>query len=64
MQGIHTYIRETNHVSRVLQCRKYSALIIHGAYNAVFNIKLLCASTLALSEVCVLCPLQLCSAVP
>jgi hypothetical protein len=32
MQGIHTHIPETNHVSRV-QCRSYSAFTVRGAYN-------------------------------
>jgi hypothetical protein len=57
MQGIHTYMPETNHVSRAyVQCRSYSARTVNGAYNAVFNIKLFCASTLVLSAVCALCP--------
>jgi hypothetical protein len=29
-----------------MQCRSYSALAIHAAFNAVFNIKLFRASTL------------------
>jgi hypothetical protein len=57
MQGIRTYIPETQHVSRVyVQCRSYSAHTVNGAYNAVFNINLFCASTLTLLEVCALCP--------
>jgi hypothetical protein len=63
MQGIHTYIPETNHVSRVYS-RSYSVRTVNGACNAVFNIKLFCASTLALSAVCVLCPIWLFSVVP
>jgi hypothetical protein len=37
------------------KCRSYYARTVNGAYNAVFNIKLFYASTLAISEVCVLC---------
>jgi hypothetical protein len=57
MQGIHTYIPETNHVSRVYSVAAILRvlLMVHN-YNVLFIIKLFCASTLALSAVCVLCP--------
>ena len=34
MQGIYTYIPETNHVSREHLCCSYSDVTIHGAYIA------------------------------
>jgi hypothetical protein len=57
MQGIRTYIPETNHVSRAHSVAAIPCAHGNGAYSAVFNIELLCASTLALSAVCALCPI-------
>ena len=39
MQGIYTYILETNYVPRELQCCSYSAVTIHGAYIVSFSVE-------------------------
>jgi hypothetical protein len=56
MQGIHTYITETNHVSRVHSVAAILRvlLMVHPALSSISNF---CASTLARPEVCVLCPI-------
>jgi hypothetical protein len=38
MQGIYTYIPETNHVSTE-QCCSYSVVTIHGTYNTIYSLK-------------------------
>jgi hypothetical protein len=52
MKGIHTYIPETNHVFRVYSVAAIPCvlLMVHIALSSI------CASTLALPAVCVLCP--------
>jgi hypothetical protein len=57
MQSIHTYVPETNHVSRVYSVAAIPRILLM-VYITLSSIwKLLCASTLALSTVCVLCPI-------
>jgi hypothetical protein len=38
MQDIYTYMPQTNYVSRE-KCCNYSFVTVHGAYNAVSNVK-------------------------
>jgi hypothetical protein len=55
MQGIHIYIPETNHVSRAYSVAAIPCvlLMVHITLSLIFEP--FCASTLALSAVCVLC---------
>jgi hypothetical protein len=39
MQGIYTYLPETNHVSRQYSVAANSVVIIHCAYNAISTVK-------------------------
>ena len=39
MQGIYTYIPETNYVPTELQCCSYSVVTIHGAYIVSFSVE-------------------------
>jgi len=63
MQGIYTHIPETNHVSR--------EYVVAAIPSSLFMVPLslvpvwfFCTFTLALSEVCVQCPVWLFSVVP
>ena len=65
MQGFNTYLAEPNHVSRIVCVRAcVRAAAIHGAYNAISNVKSTVNFTLVISEVCVPSPLWLFSVVP
>ena len=39
MQGIYTYIPETNYVPMGIQCCSYSVVSIHGAYIVSFSVE-------------------------
>ena len=62
MQGVYIYIPETNHVPRDTLCCSYSGVTIHGAQ--IVSSCVDSFSMLALSEVCVQCPVWLFSVVP
>ena len=64
MQGIYSYVRDTNHVSRA--CSVTSALYLQFVLDVmlfpIFN--MFCTCTSALPTVCVQCPIWPLSAVP
>ena len=64
MQDIYNYIPETHHVPTVYSAAAvlYSQSVLHVMLYRVLH--MLCASTLALSAVCVHCSLRLFSVVP
>jgi len=63
MQGIYTYIPETNYVPR-----EYSVaailLLLFMVLISLFQCSIYCTFTLVLSEVCVQCPIWLFSGFP
>ena len=63
MQGIYPYIPETNHVSREYSVSAILSLLFMVSISLVPALALL-YFTLALSEVCVQCPIWLFSVVP
>jgi len=64
MQGIYNYVPETNHVSRVHSVAEiqYSQFVLRVMLFQPRN--MFCTFTLALSIVCVQCPIWLFFAVP
>ena len=63
MQGIYTYIPETNHIPREYSVPTILSLLFM-VYIASSCVGTNCTFTLALSEVCVQCPIWLFSVVP
>jgi hypothetical protein len=57
------YLKQTMFLGYTLS-QLFCVYCVFCAYNTVFNLTLFCASTLALSEVCLLCPIWLFSVVP
>jgi len=63
MQGIYTYIPETNYVPREYSVAAILLLLFMVIMSLVSVLNLLCF-TLVLSEVCVQCPIWLFSGIP
>ena len=63
MQGIYTYIPETNHVPREYSVSAMLSLLFMVSISLVLRWHY-CTFMLALSEVCVQCPIWLFSVVP
>ena len=65
MQGIYTYIPETNHVPREYSVAAILCLLFEVLIRLFLMLNIRdCTSTLVLSEVCVLCPIWLFVVVP
>ena len=63
MQGIYTYIRETNYVPRKCSVADI-LLLLFMVFISLVSVLNLLYFTLVLSEVCVQCPIWLFSVVP
>ena len=64
MLGIYNYIPETNHVSRVYSVAAVLYLQFVLLVMLLCPLNIFCTFTLALSAVCVQCPIQLFIAIP
>jgi len=64
MQGIYNYVLETNSVSRVYSVAAVLYLQFSLSVMLFPMLNMFCTLTLALSEVCVQCPMWLFSPVP